>query len=161
MGLNLGEGRATPATTTKEELAKRAERPTHEDVGKLAERPDTVAKSAVTPQPLAEATVSADDGVVRYSSHPILKYKIGRFKFENGLLELREKKDVEDFEATLKKLPRSESIRLKKLDLSAAEALVRATREAGPKATKGIGSEIGDRDSNNKRGTGRLEDLNA
>lgn len=148
MGLNLGEGRATQATTTKEKIAERAE------------RPDAVAKPAVTPQPPAEATASADDGVVRYSSHPILKYKIGRFRFENGLLELTEKKDIEDFERTLKQLPRSESIRLKKLDLSAAEAMVRAVRELSPRASKAIGSESGDRDPAKPKGTGRLEDLN-
>lgn len=244
-GLNIPGIRNNPATTTKEELAKRNQ-PTHEDVGKLADRPDAVAKGPevnpnITPQsrptphregaedvatrldptqpvsgdsdaaskspaavaadpptPASErkdtletqdklkehntmvtestadatqleaqlaatnvaAGETADDGVVRYSSHPILNYGIGRFKFDNGLLALREKKDIDEFEKTLEQLPISERTRIKKLDLSAAEAQIRAVRDANPGASKAIGSESGDRDPGKKIGSGTLGDSN-
>lgn len=159
MGLNLGEGRANPATTSKEEIEKRAERPTHEDVGKLAERPDAGVKQVPTPQPPAPPA-SADDGVTRYSSHPITKYKVGRFQFVNGLLELRKPEDVKDFERVLEQLPRSERIRLKKLDLSAAEAQVRAVKAASPHVSRAIDSASGDRGPDKPIGRGDLHDSN-
>ena len=149
VGLNLPGVRDNPATTTKEELAKR-------------EEPKTLTPNPAPEPPTGEVVSepTADDGVVRYSSHPILRYKIGRWRFENGLLELRERADVEEFEEILKKLPISERTRIKKLDVSAAEAQVRAVRETSPVASKAIGSETGDRDPGKQVGKGTLEDSN-
>lgn len=134
----------TPAEERKDTLASKDLRDKLEASVKDAEESNAKSKSA-------------DDGAVRYSSHPILRYKLGRFRFENGLLTLREQKDIDDFEENLKHLPASERIRIKKLDLSAAEAQVRAVLENGPKASKRIGSETGDRQPSNQVGKGTLE----
>jgi hypothetical protein len=142
-GLRLGTGVANGATTSK----------THEDVGKDAERPDAPRGDAPLTPP-----ATADDGVVRWSSHPILKYKVGRFRFENGLLELREPQDVEDFQHIHDNLPKPEQIRIKKLDLSAAEAQVRKVLGDSPKASKGIDSDTGGRDPGKQVGKGELGD---
>ena len=95
--------------------------------------------------------------VERWSSHPILRYKLGRFRFEDGLLALREGKDVEEFEKLLDKLPIAERARIKKIDLSAAEAISRDVRENGPKTTKTVDSSVGDRDNKSRVGSGKLE----
>lgn len=102
---------------------------------------------------------SADDGARRWSSHPIQNYSIGRFHFENGLLTLRDSDDIAEFEKILddKNLPRAERARVTELDVSAAEAQVRAVRETQPRASKAIGSESGDRDPGKQVGRGTLE----
>lgn len=107
-----------------------------------------------------ESKVTADDGAVRYSSHPIMNYKVGRFEFDNGLLTLRDDKDISEFRKLLEdpKFPRSERNRIKELDLSAAEAQSRLVRSQSPKASKAIGSDTGDRDPGKQVGKGRLED---
>lgn len=121
------------------------------------ERKDTLESE---PKPPSEAPKqpTADDGVARFSSHPIAKFKVGRFRFDNGLLELREEKDISEFRKILEDLPARERIRITELDLSAAEAQVRAVRAASPKTTKGIGSDTGDRDPGKQVGKGTLND---
>jgi hypothetical protein len=120
------------------------------------ERKDTLESDDVAKPELATKQPTADDGVVRWSSHPILKYKVGRFRFENGLLELRSDEDIEDFQKIHDDLPKPEQIRIKKLDLSAAEAQVRKVLGDSPKASKGIGSDTGGRDPGKQVGKGVL-----
>jgi hypothetical protein len=107
------------------------------------------------------ARESVADDATRYSSHPIMNYKVGRFQFEDGLLTLKDDEDVKEFEKLLDnpKFPRSERARIKKLDLSAAEAQSRAVRANQPKASKSIGSESGDRDPGKQVGKGTLGDI--
>lgn len=102
---------------------------------------------------------SAVDNLVRFSSHPIMRYKIGRFRFADGLLTLASEQDVSDFRKTLGDLPLSERNRIRELDVSAAEAQVRAVLAQSPGATKGTDSSTGDRQPNNQVGKGKLEDL--
>lgn len=120
------------------------------------ERKDTLESDAKGPEKAPVET--ADDGVVRYSSHPILKYKVGRFRFENGLLELKTEEDIEEFRKIHNSLPPQEKIRVRELDLSAAEAQVRNVLKQSPRASKAIGSDTGDRDPGKQVGKGRLED---
>lgn len=134
----------TPAKERKDTLANRDLRTQLEDsVGLEEER---------------ERRETADDGKVRFSSHPILRYGIGRFQFENGLLTLDNEKDIAEFRKIVEDLPRSERSRITELDISAAEAQSRAVRAANPKASKAIGSDSGDRDPGKQVGKGRLED---
>lgn len=42
----------------------------------------------------------SDEGKT-WTSHPIARYSLGRFDFENGLLKLTDKKEIEEFEALL------------------------------------------------------------
>jgi hypothetical protein len=121
------------------------------------ERKDTLEFEDVTESGLApEPKPTADDGIVRFSSHPILKFKVGRFRFENGLLELRNEDDVDEFRKVLGDLPTPERLRIKELDVSAAEAQVRKVMGDSPRASKGIGSDTGDREPNKQVGKGVL-----
>jgi hypothetical protein len=118
------------------------------------ERKDTLESGAKGDEP--EPKPTADDGIVRFSSHPILKFKVGRFRFENGLLELRNEDDVDEFRKVLGDLPTPERLRIKELDVSAAEAQVRKVIGDSPRASKGIGSDTGDREPNKQVGKGVL-----
>ena len=140
----------TPAETRKDTLEGR-------DSNEEAEAKLAKEREAIANEPKPE---TADDGAVRYSSHPIQNYKVGRFEFENGLLVLNEDEDIKEFEKILNdpKFPRSERARINKLDLSAAEAQVRLIRSQSPKASKSIGSEAGDRDPGKQVGKGTLGD---
>lgn len=61
-----------------------------------------------------------------YSSHPIARYAIGRFKFENTVLDFNKQpydsdKDEAEFKKIYDSLPPIEQNRIKLLDVSAAE----------------------------------------
>lgn len=60
-----------------------------------------------------------------YSSHPIAKYRIGRFQFERGVLTL-EDADAEEFDALLATQPQTVKRRIKKADQAAAESIARS-----------------------------------
>lgn len=60
--------------------------------------------------------------VVRYSSAPIQNYRIGRYVFQNGLLELSES-DAEAFDKLIATLPVREQATIKKVDLDAANKI--------------------------------------
>lgn len=119
------------------------------------ERKETLEKDSKGPSE-APKQPTADDGAVRFSSHPIQKFKVGRFRFDNGLLTLTKLEDIADFRKTLGQLPPAERIRIKELDVSAAEAQVRAAIANSPKASKNIGSDTGDRDPGKQVGKGVL-----
>ena len=104
----------------------------------------------------AEAEEIAAPAEVHFSSHPIMRYTLGEYQFENGLLVLRAD-EAENFRQLLAEIPRSESSRIRELDVSAAEAQVRAMLAVQGRATKSIDSSTGDRAPNNQVGTGTLE----
>lgn len=98
-----------------------------------------------------------------YTSHPIKRYGIGRFQFENGTLILEDEADIEEFEDVLKQLEKSapaERNRIKSVDLAAAERISAEFQAKQGGATKGIDSATGERAGNQKPATDRLEDLN-
>lgn len=116
----------------------------------------TLANLGKTPE--KSSRPAAESGEVRWSSHPIQRYTVGRFQFEKGLLTLTEEADIEDFQATYDSLPVYEKARLQKIDVAAAERIVQQYLNGSGSATKGIDSSTGDRAPNNQTGTGRLED---
>jgi hypothetical protein len=98
----------------------------------------------------------SDEPAVRWSSHPIARYCIGDFHFENGLLVLQTSEEADAFQKVYESLPVYEQCRLTKLDVSAAEAIVRERIANGGGATKVIDSSVGDRAPNGAVGTGDL-----
>lgn len=102
--------------------------------------------------------ISLDQKGTQYTSHPISNFRVGRFRFDKGLLRL-DSDDASEFEALLKTLPPTESSRVRKLDVEAAERIVRQRMASAPGATKSIDSSIGERpDLSASVGTGRLGD---
>ena len=93
---------------------------------------------------------------VRWSSHPIVRYTVGDFQFENGLLTLATQEEADAFQAVFDTLPIYERTRLNKIDVAAAEALVRERFGQTGGATKGIDSATGDRAPNKQVGSGDL-----
>lgn len=92
-----------------------------------------------------------------YSSHPIKRFGVGKFKFQNGILKLFSEEEVKEFENSLDGMPSSERHRIKKVDLAAAEAIVRERLAQQGGATKQTDSTIGERTTNApKIGTGDL-----
>ena len=135
-GLSLG--RANPATAASQgEVTKTADA--------------TEAPEAETAESVAEDTVLA-----RYTSHPIQRFTVGRFQFENGLLTLRTADEVAEFDSVLKDLPLSEQYRIKAVDLAAAENLARIHLANSGGVTQAIDSATGERNPNNQVGTGEL-----
>lgn len=95
-----------------------------------------------------------EDGEVAYSSHPIANYAVGKFKFDNGVLKLSKREDIDEFEKVLDDLPESERIRIRKLDIEKAEAISREVRgKSGPRSTQQTDSSVGDRGEKTKSGT--------
>lgn len=133
-GLNLGGPDKNPATPPNP-------------------KPETTPEEA--PQEVAEE--SSEPETARFSCHPIMRYSVGEFQFENGLLVIRNSERAAKFREVIKGLPVSEQSRIKELDVSAAEAQVRAILAQNPGATKGIDSSTGDRAPNNQVGGGTLE----
>jgi len=98
----------------------------------------------------------------RWTCHPIQRFKISRFQFENGLLELTKAADVAEFTQMLSELPMTERMRIKDVDITAAEKVVADYIAQQGKVTQVMDSSIGERASDSpKLGVGRLEDLNA
>lgn len=89
------------------------------------------------------------EGEVLWSSHPILNYRLGKFHFEKGLLRLNSD-DAAEFEKARSEQPISEQNRTRKLDVAAAERLVRETRQREPKVTSQTDSSSGERTDNTK-----------
>lgn len=100
----------------------------------------------------------ADDSepAARYSSHPIANYRLGRFHFDRGLLNL-DSDDAAEFERLYQQLPITEQRRVTKLDVGAAERFLKeraANRTAG--ATKQFDSSVGERAGATPIGTEEL-----
>lgn len=125
-------------------------------LGKKPESSGGPSAESTTKEETTVAEVAAETPVVRWSTHPILKFKVGKFRFENGLLTLADGEEIREFQAAYDGLPIYERSRIKKIDLSAAEALVRERLATGGGATKGIDSSTGDRAPNKQVGTGDL-----
>lgn len=135
----LGLGRANPATTTSQVEVTKTE---------TADAPEAEAGAA---ESATEETVLA-----RYTCHPIQRFSVGNFQFENGLLTLRTKSEVEEFDSVFKSLPASEQYRIKAVDLAAAENLARIHLANSGGVTQAIDSATGERNPNNQVGTGEL-----
>lgn len=107
---------------------------------------------------VAAPTVSDEDREYNFTSHPIMNFAIGGFKFENGLHTVKGKHARDRFVKFLSTLPPSERARIKELDVDAAEAIAREFIAKNGGATKTIDSSIGERAQNNQVGQGKLED---
>lgn len=91
------------------------------------------------------------EGKIQYSSHPILNYRVGKeFIFENSVLTLEDEEHEKKFLAVInhKNFPPRERVRIKKLDLGAAEKLSLAVRATRGRTTQQIDSSIGERPDN-------------
>lgn len=105
----------------------------------------------------AAKSIVLDAKGTQYTSHPIENYRIGRFRFTKGLLRL-DGKDAEEFDKLLAAQPPQDQARVRKLDVAAAEAIVRERlANQRPGATKSFDSSIGER-AEKKVGTGALGD---
>lgn len=92
-----------------------------------------------------------------YTSHPVARLRMGPYRFESGILKLYSEREVKDFEQLLASMPPAESHRIKKVDLAAAEAIVRERLAAQGGPTKQVDSTVGERNTNGpKVGTGDL-----
>lgn len=94
---------------------------------------------------------STEDGETCYTSHPIQRYRLGKYRFEKGVLKLKGK-EVAKFEELLDELPETERHRIKKLDVAGAERIARANMAKMGGATKQIDSTVGDRGEKAKTG---------
>lgn len=97
-----------------------------------------------------------------YTCHPIMRFKFGDFQFNNGLLKIESVEEHEEFLKGLNhpKLPPSERIKIRAVDVKVAEAMVRERLKAPGGATKSIDSSTGDRKTGDQIGQGKLEDSN-
>jgi len=131
------------------------------DVANLETNP---VQSAMDDRARAAAELANEEGVVRWSSHPIARFTIGRFQFENGLLVLPGiygKGSIDEFEKIYEELPVNEQTRIKKLDVAEAERVVREMLRNQGTTTQAYDSSTGDRAPNKEVGQGRLEDQNS
>jgi hypothetical protein len=76
-----------------------------------------------------------------YSCLPLKNFQISRFQFENGQLNLTDEEEAAEFEAIIngKNFPAVDRVRIKTINLAAAEKLVAA---ATPRATQGMDQGI-------------------
>jgi hypothetical protein len=99
--------------------------------------------NATEPLSVAPAKIvtgeSLNGGKTIFSSHPISRFKLGRFQFANSILSL-EGDEVEEFEKMLDRLPAGEKSKIKKIDVKAAELLVRVPE---PSITGATDSSVG------------------
>lgn len=130
-GPQLGIKNATPAT----EAPKKADEPAEKE----------------------KALPTGEDGLVRWTAHPILRYSMGRFAFTNGLLTLSVN-EAKEFEALLAQQPVSEQVKVRLVDVEAAERLVRSMMANSGGVTQAIDSSTGDRAKQSEVGKGVLGD---
>lgn len=109
--------------------------------------------------PLAKSAKAAEEAV-NFSSHPIVNFQVGRFQFKKSMLTLSAA-DAVELEELLETMPPMEASRVHKLDVAAAEALVRKRLEVFAGATKQIDSSIGERAPPPAVGIGKLGDSDA
>lgn len=149
----LGDERADAEDRTLEEQNVE---PTDKqvDADGVIETPKT--DGEVTDAVLAQSAALSDEPAARWSSHPITRYTVGDYHFANGLLVLQTEAEAAKFQEVYDALPVFEQTRLTKIDLSAAEAMVRERLAVGGGATKEIDSSVGDRAPNGAIGTGNL-----
>lgn len=158
-GLNLGGSDKDPATppsgpseqTPPEQPPEQTQESEQEQ--EPEQEPEPPVESA--PEPAPEPT-SSDEPAARWTTHPIMRYTVGDYTFRDGLLVLQTPEQAEAFQKVHDSLPVYEQMRIKKIDLSAAEALVRERLAAGSGVTKGIDSSTGERAPSAAIGTGSL-----
>lgn len=130
-------------------LVKTGEKPEQEKAPEVAEPALVESTEVATPEPAA-----------RWSVHPIQRYTIGDYKFEDGLLTLATEEEAAKFQDVYDSLPESERIRVKKIDVDAAIKISQAVRAAAGGTTQSIDSSVGDRAGATPVGTGALGDSN-
>lgn len=96
-------------------------------------------------EPKVEVVEEEPGSVMHFTSSPIQRFNLGDYQFENATLTLRSEEEVDAFEAMLKTLPLSEQLKIRKIDLVAAEAVSRAVRASQGFTTQEIDSSTGDR----------------
>lgn len=102
---------------------------------------------------------TGDGKSIQYTSHPIRNYRIGRFRFEDSILTLKDEDEEQEFLAAINhpKFPERERHGIRKLDHSSAERISREYQKSKGGATKQIDSTIGERGNDSPRvGTGDL-----
>ena len=104
----------------------------------------------------ANETVVETDNRVRFTSHPIENFRVGRFRFTRGQLALSPE-DAAEFEELLESLPTVERMRVRKIDLAAAERISQEFLASQARTTKQIDSSTGER-AKPVVGTGKLGD---
>lgn len=104
----------------------------------------------------ANETVVESDNRVRFTSHPIENFRVGRFRFTRGQLALSPE-DAAEFEKLLESLPTVERTRVRKIDLAAAERISQEFLATQARTTKQIDSSTGER-AKPVVGTGKLGD---
>lgn len=104
----------------------------------------------------ANETVVESDNRVRFTSHPIENFRVGRFRFTRGQLALSPE-DAAEFEELLESLPAVERMRVRKIDLAAAERISQEFLATQARTTKQIDSSTGER-AKPVVGTGKLGD---
>lgn len=90
---------------------------------------ESQAKSSESTESTEASSLSSGE-VKIYTSKPVERLKMGRFRFTDGILRLNDSKDIKEFEELLDKQPERERARIKTVSLSAAEDLVRHRRPA-------------------------------
>lgn len=122
------------------------------------------AEPAKTDEPKADesqpAAAVSNEPAARWSSHPIQRYCVDKFQFEKGVLIHATAEEAAEFQALYDGLPLSEQSRLKKIDLAAAEDMVRKMLGMEGAATKEIDSSVGDRQPKTPVGVGDLLNQN-
>jgi hypothetical protein len=103
--------------------------------------------------------VEVEQPKARYTSHPITNFRVGRFKFDKGQLALDNADEVAEFEKLLDSLPPVEKMKVRKIDIAAAERISAEYRAAQGGPTKNTDSSTGER-ATPKVGTGKLGDNN-
>ena len=101
-----------------------------------------------------------DKVVAQYTSHPIQRYRLGKFRFDNSVLSIKSEKDHDEFKEVLRDLESNnpaEFNRIRRLNVEAATRMVEARLAQQSRATKGFDSSVGDRARDvPKMGTGIL-----
>lgn len=84
----------------------------------------------------------APSPIAVYTSHPIVRYAIGRFQFESSTLKLFKQQDVEDFEALIKNADVQTQHTVRRVDASLAEQIAREFVQS--RTTTGIDTTASD-----------------
>lgn len=115
---------------------------------KPTEAPKEAPKESEKPEVAATETTNetsaATTNVSIYTSHPISRFRLGRFRFVDATLRLDNETDVAEFERLLDAMPPRERSQIKKIDFDAANALVKARQ---PSVSKSFDSSVGRQES--------------
>jgi len=75
-----------------------------------------------------------------FTSHPIMRLKLGKFQFDRGLLTIEDSEDAAEFKKMLDKLPARDRNQIREISVDAAERLVRPIE---PGVTTQFDSSVG------------------